>query len=98
MKLHEILEHNDLGHDILIEKLIPYKRSLITIFESHNYSQAILMVTSVMNAAQYGQIVMSDGLSDAVDEYVNSDDTLTEEEKENEKETILFNSIPLHEL
>jgi hypothetical protein len=94
MLLHEIISANEVSdQSILIEKILPYKKSLQVIFPD-----AILMVTDVFNAAQYGKIVSSSDFSDAVEEYVNTIPDLTEEEKEEQIELINFQSIPLCKL
>lgn len=100
MKLHEILEANEISdRSILIELLIPYKKSLFTIFSREYRGEPILMVTSVFNAAQYGKIVPANELHEAVCDYLNDYDC-SNEESENYPayETIMFNSIPFSKL
>ena len=94
MKLNEIISTNDKGTDsILIEKLIPYKKSLLTYYRDLFNCEPILMVTSVFNAAQYGIIVPSNEMDEALDIYIADEDYSDED-----KEVIYFNSIALYNL
>lgn len=93
MKLHEIVTHNEQGHQILVEKLLPYRKSLRVLFPD-----SILMVTAVMNAAQYAKIVPAAEFSEALEEYVNEFEDMTDEDKEHERELIAFQSLPLTDL
>lgn len=100
MKLHEIIEQNAIDtNSILIELLLPYKKSLYTIFSREYRGEPVLMVTDVFNAAQYGKIVPANDFIDAVCAYLD-DYNCTDEESENYAayETICFNSIPLSKL
>ena len=85
MNLSEIKSHIEKGHQILIELLIPYKRSLNVL-----YPNSILMVTATMNAMQYGKIVPANEFSEALEEHVNEFSDMTEEDKEHERELIAF--------
>ena len=101
MKLHEIIEANSQpDRSILIEEIHKYKRSLTAYYKDQfgTRNELILMVTDVFNAAQYGKIVSANEFSEAIDEYLETDSTLTEEEKEEQRELINFNSIPLSKL
>lgn len=92
MQLHTIIENIEgLKNAVLIEKMIPYKKSLKTYFKAHFNYEPMLVVVSVSNAAQYAIICPSTEVFEALQSY---DDTLTDEEKE----TILFNSMPLNNL
>ncbi len=93
LKLHEIIELNEDGKEILIECLLPYKRSLAVLMPN-----AILMVTMVSNAVQYGKIVDLYGFEEEIESYLNNCDFDNEEDKENERELINFQSIPLSKL
>jgi bifunctional N-acetylglucosamine-1-phosphate-uridyltransferase/glucosamine-1-phosphate-acetyltransferase GlmU-like protein len=102
MLLHEIITANENPKTaILIEKLIPYKKSLHIYYSnySNHGDEPLLMVTAVMNAAQYGRIVSSNELTEAICEYLDDYDCM-EETSENfgEYETICFNSILLKTL
>ena len=100
MKLHEIIAANEVDTtSVLIEKLIPYKQSLLTYYanEFPRNSEPLLMVTSVFNAAQYGKIVCDFELCEAIDAYLVDSD-LTEEEWDHEVELISFQSIMLKDL
>ena len=100
MKLHEIIEQNAIDtNSILIELLLPYKKSLYTIFSREYRGEPVLMVTDVFNAAQYSKIVPANDFIDAVCAYLD-DYNCTDEESENYAayETICFNSIPLSKL
>lgn len=91
MKLHEIINYNDNypTESINIEKFLPYKKSLLTIYGN----QAVLMVTEVFNAVQYGRIVgEDDSLNEAIESY------LAEEYDEDDAEQISFSSIMLKTL
>ena len=94
MLLNQIISANDTGTDaILIELLVPYKKSLFAYYTNYFISEPILMVVSVSNVAQYGIIVPIDEIHEALDTYIGS-----EEYNEDDKEVILFNSIPLKNL
>lgn len=102
MKLFEIIAANE-NHtqSILIEKMIPYKKSLFTYYSRYfgNRNEPLLMVVSVSNAAQYGKIVPANEFGDAISAYLD-DYNCSDETSENyaEYETIYFNSIPLAKL
>lgn len=97
MKLHEIIKANeDDKSSILIELLIPYKKSLLTYYREQFNSEPMLMVTDVFNAAQYGKIVPSCELYDAIMLYLDED--LSEEDEENAIEEMWYNSILLSNL
>lgn len=97
MKLHEIIKANeDDKSSILIELLIPYKKSLLTYYREQFNSEPMLMVTDVFNDAQYGKIVPSCELYDAIMLYLDED--LSEEDEENAIEEMWYNSILLSNL
>lgn len=99
MLLHEIIslsEQSETG--ILIEEIAKYKRSLVTYYKEYYNCEPVLVVTSVFNACQYGFIASAEEINDAIDTYLNADDTLDEEDKENERELINFQSIMLSNL
>lgn len=91
MKLYEIINYNDNypTESINIERFLPYKKSLLTIYGD----QAVLMVTEVFNAVQFAKIVHEDdSLNEAIESY------LAEEYDEGDAEHISFNSIMLKTL
>jgi hypothetical protein len=98
MKLHEIISMLDQPTtSVLIERLVPYKKSLCIYYTRYFSCEPILMVVMVANAVQYAQIVPSNEFSDAVFHWVESMD-LEEEDKEGAIETISSNSILLEKL
>lgn len=99
MLLHEIISANEVEEkSILVEKLLPYKKSLLTYYSDLFCCDPILMVVSVSNSAQYAKIVSSNEFSEAIESYVKSIPDLSEEDQECEMETISFNSILLNTL
>jgi hypothetical protein len=102
MKLHEIIKANEHHTSaILVELLIPYKRSLLTYYTDLFCCEPMLMVTDVMNACQYAKIVPANEFSEAVYAYMGVD-YVDEEDTESDDfaqyETINFNSMPLSKL
>lgn len=102
MKLHEIIKANEHHTSaILIELLIPYKRSLLTYYRDLFCSEPMLMVTDVMNVCQYAKIVPANEFNEAVYAYMGVD-YVDEEDTESDDfaqhETINFNSMPLSKL
>lgn len=92
MQLHTIIENLEgLKNAVLIEKMIPYKNSLKTYFNAQFNDAPMLVVVSVSNAAQYAIVCPSCEIYEALQSF---DDTLTNDDKE----TILFNSMPLNNL
>jgi len=100
MKLHEIITAmEDPTDSVLIEKMVPYKKSLLAYFSSKFSSEPVLMVTAAMNAAQYGRIEPTNELTDAVCAYLDDYDCDNEDsERFGEYETICANSIILKDL
>jgi hypothetical protein len=102
MKLHEIIKENDKpGQSLLVECLMPYKKSLSTYLSDYfccDKSELILMVTDIFNAAQYGIIVPCDQYFEILDDYINSIPDLSEDEREEQKELINFQSIKFCDL
>lgn len=97
MRLHEIIKINDTGvRSILIEKLLPYKKSLLTYYAARYTSDPYLLIVSVSNAAQYGLICPMEDAHEAI--YTYFDGAINDSEMESEIEVILFNSIPLSKL
>ena len=97
MKLHEIIKHNeDHKTAILIESMLPYKRSLLTYYKDLFPSEPVLMVVAVMNAVQYAKIVPVYELHEAMDAYIEDD--LSEGDREDEMEMIAAHSIMLSDL
>lgn len=102
MKLHEIIAANESDtQSILIEKMLPYKKSLLAYYKSYfgSRNEPMVMVTDVFNAAQYGKIVPANDFLDAINAYLQ-DYNCSDETSENfaAYETICFNSIPLSKL
>lgn len=101
MLLHKIIESNDIpGTSILIENMIPYKKSLYTYYKNlFCRCEPLLMVVSISNAVQYGIIVSEDCFMDALIDWIGDPDCMNENnENFSEYETICFNSIPLAKL
>jgi hypothetical protein len=71
--------------------MIPYKKSLNTYFNAQFNDEPMLLVVSVSNTAQYAIVCPCNETFEALQSY---DDTLTDEDKE----VILFNSMPLNNL
>jgi hypothetical protein len=95
MKLHEIIEQNEKRDtSIIIEEIAKYKKSLLTIF---GYD-AILMVTDVFNAAQYAKITPADTFEYQVELYIDTLPDLSTNERDEQKELIMFNSLFLKNL
>jgi hypothetical protein len=96
MKLHEIIEMNENPvTSLLIEKLIPYKNSLLIYYKEYFTSEPMLMVTDVMNAVQYAKIVPSNEFTEALEEYIENNE---EDTKEYSREIIPFQSMMLADL
>lgn len=99
MLLHEIISISEKGESgILLELIAPYKKSLITYFSSYYNCEPVLIVTSVFNACAYGFIAPSNEMNEAIETYLGADDSLTEEDKESEREVISFNSKMLKDV
>jgi hypothetical protein len=99
MTRQEIIQLSEEGtNGILIETIIPFKKSLYTYFKRYYNCEPVLIVTDVYNAAQYDFIAPSNEMQDAIDTYLSVDTTLDEEEKENQVELISFQSILLKDL
>lgn len=100
MKLWEIIQFNNKGKDaVLVELLLKYKKSLITYYTSEfgKRNKPVLMILSVLNAAQYGLIVPENDLRDCFDIYF-AESGLKEEELDDEWELVCHQSIPLEKL
>ena len=99
LKLYEIIELNENHNSLLIELLIPYKRSLYTYYKDNFCGEPVLMVTSVSNAVQYAKIVPANELTESVIDWIGDPDCMNEDnENFAEYETICFNSIMLENL
>lgn len=96
MKLHEIIEANkDPKKSVLWEAIQPYINSLNTYYESQFNGEVILMVTDVMNAAQYVKLVDCEEFQEAIAAYIGCEVAeMQEQESEHfaQWETIQFNS------
>lgn len=72
MKLHEIITTNeDPQKSILYELCQPYLKSLEIYYRRLYCEDCILMVTDVMNAAQYVKFVPESNFIEAIDDYLN---------------------------
>jgi hypothetical protein len=102
MKLHEIIKLNEShSNAILVELLIPYKRSLLTYYTDLFCCEPILMVTDVMNACQYAKIVPANEFSEAVCAYMGVpyiDEDDHESVERTWYEVMCANSMPLSKL
>ena len=99
MKLHEIISAMEDGTDsVLIELMIPYKKSLLTYFQDRFPGEPVLMVTSVTNACQYAKIVSSCDFEEAICQELGVD-YIDQEDTDNfaAYETICANSMMLKE-
>jgi hypothetical protein len=105
MKLFEILEYNEHPtKSVLIECMIPYKMSLKTIFK-RQFSDPLIMVTSVTNTSSYGKILNACDLIDGIYAFLevpyietDSESPYFDEDLFCEYETICANSISLDKL
>ena len=105
MQLHEIISLNENHTEtILIEKLLPYKKSLITYYTDLFCAEPYLMVTDC-SYGRYGKIVSGNDFNEAIYAYLEVDYIETDETELNfdsdlfaEYETICFNSIALSDL
>jgi len=99
MKLHEIIAvMEDPTASVLIENMVPYKKSLLAYFTAQFPSEPILLVTSVTNACQYARIEPAGELTDAICAYLDDYDCANEEsENFGTYETICANSMMLKE-
>jgi phytoene/squalene synthetase len=94
MKLHEIIDINDIGTDsILTEELYKYRKSLFVYYSNFFTSEPVLMVTDVFNAAQYALIVPIDEMSDAQAIYLQDRDCSQERELINYQSVMLSDWI-----
>lgn len=98
MLLHEIISVYKSGKkSVLIENLIPYKKSLLTYYAARYTSDPLLLIVSVSNAAQYGLICPMDDAIEAINTYF--DGAINDaEEMEHTIEVTLFNSIQLRNI
>lgn len=80
---------------IRTDLLSQYKKSLYTYYKDLFRCEPVLMVTSVFNACSYAIIVPSNELGEAIETYLSADVTMTEEDREHERELISFQSIML---
>ena len=101
MKLAEIITANGKPEtEIELGQFKKYKKSLLVFYRSQypRGAEPVIMVTTVFNACQYGKIVHPFEIEEAANEFLGADKTLTDREREEEKENIYFNSIPLSKL
>ena len=82
MNLQEIIKANDKPkNSVLIELILRYKNSLLTYYSDEFRCDPVLMVVSIMNAVQYAKIVPASEFSEAIEDWVEQDDSLTSEEQ-----------------
>lgn len=100
MKLHEIITANeDYTQSVLIEEIVKYKKQLYVYYSHYFSSEPVLMVTEVMNAAQYGRIEPANEIDEAICAYLDDYDCQNEEsENFGTYETICANSMMLKDL
>lgn len=100
MKLHEIITALETPtNSVLIESMIPYKKSLLAYYRDQFMTEPVLMVTMVANAVQYARIEPQDEFNEAICAYLDDYDCLNEgSENFGEYETICFNSMMLADL
>ena len=95
MNLSDIIAQNEKADESILYELIhPYLKSLYVYYKDLFCSEPVLMVTDVMNAAQYCRIVDSNELTDAICDYLglDSEPEDTESDEFSYYETICFNS------
>lgn len=98
LKLHEVIAANDSAGDAVeVQTLKRYKRSLLTWYTAQGMRQPALMVTSIFNACQYAKIVDGQELEEAITAYMDANE-IPAEDREAERENILFNSITYQQL
>jgi hypothetical protein len=99
MKLSEIIKTNDKPDTaILYEAIAPYKKQLLIYYKNMFNCDPVAMVTSVTNATAYIKIVPANEFFEAIQDYLNADNTLSDEDRTAEEETINFNSRLFKEL
>lgn len=100
--LASIIKANDngleTGEALLIEKLLPYRRSLCTYYTNEFRCEPILMIVMVCDAVQYGLIVPSNEFSEALSNYCDTMEFDDGDERENFEELVSFQSLPLNNL
>ena len=91
MNANEIIEMNENPQiTILIEEIIKHKEELLNYYTEEFMSEPMLMITYVMNAAQYGKIVPANEFKDAVCEYLEVDYINESPEEGTEEEGVFF--------
>lgn len=102
MKLHEIIKTlEEPNNSVLVETMQPYFKSLRAYYSANGTrlnSELVLMVTSITNATAYARIEPADEFSEALEQYINTMELETEEEREHERELISIQSKFLNEL
>lgn len=99
MNLQEVIRVNETpGLSCLIENMLPYKKMLLVYFANYfccKKDDLILVVTSVTNATAYGFITGPNEVIESVQDWCADD---PENEREDNIETILSNSIELYRI
>ena len=100
MNLSDIIAQNKkVDESMLYELIQPYLNSLYVYYKDLFCCEPVLMVTDVMNAAQYCRIVPFDELSESVCDYLGFYyEPDTESDEFAMYETIMFNSKLLKDL
>ena len=95
MKLHEIISLSEKMEYIPFEEIEARKKQLNAYFEG----EAVYLVWAVFNTGSVGTICPSNEFTDCVEKIINDQySDLTEEEKEDLREQIAYNSIFLSTL
>lgn len=96
MRLYEIIKNlEDPESSILIECLVPYKKSLYRYYKSTFSCEPVLMITDITNTSQYARIEASNEFNEALDNYVGLCHLDSSEEEEEYKDLINFQSMLL---
>ena len=99
MKLHEIIEASEKLEYIPFEEIEVRKKQLNTYFKSKCKGEAIYLAWGVFNTGTVGTICLEYDFFECIENIINDEcEGFTEEEKENERENIAYNSIFLSTL
>ena len=95
MTFETIIEMNaDPKVAIAVDKILTHRERVYEHYREEFTSKPMLMITDVFNAVQYGKIVPSEEMHEAIEEYLMED----EEEREYLRDLIMFQSILLSDL
>lgn len=98
MKLYELVEALENQEKISFEVVAPYKKSIYTYFKQLFGEEPIALIVDVTNTGACVIVSPPDKVIETIDDYLAQDEILTEEDKKEIKETILFQSRPLKDL